>query len=625
MKLRGISVGIALAILVGLLPAALCGQTSPTPAGNQQPAASERPNILWITSEDNSPYLGCYGDPQAYTPRLDRLAAEGVRYRNAFANAPVCSTARTTLVTGMLGCTAGLQHHRSRVAIPEQFELYPQVLRRAGYYCTNNTKTDYNLANQGKVWDENSKQAHYRHRPAGQPFFAVFNIGATHESQVSPKPGKTTFRIAPEDVQLPPYHPATPELRRDWANYYDQMTELDTQVGQLLDELERLGEADNTIVFYFSDHGGALPRGKRNIHDSGTRVPMIVRFPKRWEHLAPAKPGEWVENPVSFVDLPPTLFHLVGVNTPENYQGRAFLGKQHGPDRNHVFLFRGRMDERYDNVRAIRDRHYRYVRNYAPHRPWGQHYSYPFRVMEGMGSWYQAFVNGQCNDVQARYWQPKPAEELYEIAADPYEINNLVGQPEQAKRLAAMRQVLRSDIIAARDTGFIPEGMFDRLAGDKTIYEYARSEAYPIERIVDLANLATDGNPANLPTLIAALRDEHPVIRYWGATGCLILKDKSQKAKEALVAALDDSWLDVAVVAAETLGHLGESEQALATLDRVIKTGNRYEALAALNALDFMREAGHVSLARAQAMVRDVKPEEPGQRIPNYLLGLQEP
>lgn len=625
MNVRGISVAIATAILVGVLPAALFAQTPQAAADGQQPAASERPNILWITSEDNSPYLGCYGDPQAYTPRLDRLAAEGVRYRNAFANAPVCSTARTTLITGMLGCTAGLQHHRSRVAIPEQFELYPQVLRRAGYYCTNNTKTDYNLAKPGNVWDENSKKAHYRNRPAGQPFFAVFNIGATHESQVAPKPGKTNFRIAPEDVQLPPYHPGTPELRRDWANYYDQLTELDTQVGQLLDELEQLGEAENTIVFYFSDHGGALPRGKRNIHDSGTRVPMIVRFPKRWAHLAPAKPGQWVETPVSFVDLPPTLFHLVGAKTPENYQGRAFLGKQHGLDRDHVFLFRGRMDERYDNVRAIRNRYYRYVRNYAPHRPWGQHYSYPFRVMPGMGSWYQAFVNGQCNDVQARYWQPKPAEELYEIAADPHEINNLVGQPIQAKRLAALRQTLRSEIIAIRDTGFIPEGMFDRLAGDKTIYEYARSEAYPIERIVDLANLATDGKPENLPALIAALRDEHPVIRYWGATGCLILKDKSLKAKDALVAALDDSWLDVAVVAAETLGYLGESERALATLDRVIKNGNRYEALAALNALDFMRQAGHVSLTRAQAMVRDLKPEEPGQRIPNYLLSLQEP
>src|SRR5690606_1428503 len=214
---------------------------------------------------------------------------------------------------------------------------------RAGYYCTNNVKTDYNVANRGKVWDESSNKAHYRNRPAGRPFFAVFNITATHESQVAPRAGKTSFRIAPEDVQLPPYHPDTPELRRDWANYYDQLTELDTQVGQLLDELEKLGEAENTIVFYFSDHGGALPRGKRNIHDSGTRVPMIVRFPKRWAHLAPAKPGEWVENPVSFVDLPPTLFYLVGAKTPDNYQGRAFLGKQHGLDRDHVFLFRGRM------------------------------------------------------------------------------------------------------------------------------------------------------------------------------------------------------------------------------------------------------------------------------------------
>ncbi len=587
-------------------------------------AAAERPNILWITSEDNSPYLGCYGDSQAQTPRLDRLAAEGVRYRNAFANAPVCSTARTTLITGMLGCSLGLQHHRSRVAIPERFELYPQVLRRAGYYCTNRSKTDYNVAKRDNIWDESSPRAHYRQRPNGKPFFAVFNITSSHESRVAPGAGKSSFRLAPEDIQLPPYHPSTPELRRDWANYYDQLAAMDQEVGRLLDELQKLGEAENTIVFYFSDHGGALPRGKRNIHDSGTRVPLIVRFPSKWAHLAPAQPGQWVDEPVSFIDLPPTLFNLAGVPAPENYHGRALFGPERGPQRDEVFLFRGRMDERYDHVRAIRDRRYRYVRNYAPHRPWGQHYSYPFRVMPGMGSWYRAYLAGACNDVQSRYWQPKPAEELYDVASDPHEIDNLAGQPEQAARLADMRARLRSAIIATGDTGFIPEGMFDRLAGDKTLYEYAQSEAYPIERIVDLADLATEADPENLPTLIAALRDRHPVIRYWGATGCLILTEQSGSAKEALLAALDDPARDVAVVAAEALGFLAETGPALQALQRVLESGNPYEVLAALNAVDAMRQAGHVSLARAQAMVKDLKLAEPADRIARYLLTLQE-
>jgi arylsulfatase A-like enzyme len=584
---------------------------------------AQRPNILWITSEDNSPYLGCYGDEQAKTPRLDRLAAEGVRYRNAFANAPVCSTARTTLITGMYACSLGVHHHRRRVAIPDDFKLYPEVLREAGYYCTNNSKTDYNVANAGQPWDESSGTAHYKNRGAGQPFFAVFNLTTSHESQVAPKKGKTTFRISPEVVKLPPYHPDTPELRLDWANYYDQMTQMDAQVGELLDELDAAGLADDTIVFYYSDHGGALPRGKRNLHDSGTRVPLIVRVPQKWSRLAPANANEWVDDPVGFVDLPATLLSLAGAPIPANYQGKAFLGEAKQPPREHVFLFRGRMDERYDTVRAIRDREYRYIRNYAPHRPWGQFYSYPFRVMPGMGSWYAAWQAGKCNEAQSRYWGPKPSEELYELAADPYELNNLFGDNNQAARLVNMRQTLRAEMIAMRDIGFIPEAMFSRLAADKTIYVYAQSDAYPIERIIDLADKATSRDSKHLPDLVAALDDGHPVIRYWGATGCLILQDKAAPAKSKLLAELNDDWASNRIVAAEALGYLGESDAAVAALEDVLAADDHYASLEALNTLDFMRQAGHVTLARAQSIVKDLKLSEPADRIPTYLLGLE--
>ncbi len=592
-------------------------------AGRASASEPERPNILWITSEDNSPYLGCYGDPQAQTPNLDRLAAEGVRYRNAFANAPVCSTARTTLIAGMYACSLGAHHHRSRVAIPDDFKLYPEHLRAAGYYCTNNSKTDYNLSNAGQPWDESSRKAHYRNRKPGQPFFAVFNSTTSHESRVAPKRGTTSFRIPPEDIVLPPYHPDTPEIRRDWANYYDQITRLDAEVGALLSELKREDLADDTIVFYYSDHGGALPRGKRNIHDSGTRVPLIVRFPAKWAHLAPAKPGEWVEQPVGFVDLPATVLSLAGAPVPDHYEGRAFLGPQQAAPREHVFLFRGRMDERYDTVRAVRDRRYRYVRNYSPHRPWGQPYSYPFRVLPSMRSWYAAYTAGECNDVQARYWQPKPSEEFYDTQTDPFEIRNLIDEPEHAGRIAEMREALREEMVAIRDTGFIPEGMLARLAGRGTIYDYVQSDAYPIERIVDLADQATSRDPKVLDKLVAAMADPHPVVRYWGAMGCLILQEQAMPAKDRLLAALDDDWAEVRVVAAEALGYLGETEAALKTLDGVLKDGNPYETLAALNTLDFMRQAGHVSLARAQAMVKDLDLGEPAGRIPRYLLSLE--
>lgn len=583
--------------------------------------AAERPNILWITSEDNSPYLGCYSDTQAETPRLDGLAAEGVRYRNAFANAPVCSSARSTLITGMYATSVGVQHHRSRVQIPAQFELYPVPLRKAGYYCTNNAKTDYNVANAGKPWDESSPQAHYKNRRPGQPFLAVFNITSTHESSVAPK-GDKPNRLRPEDVKLPPYHPDTDVIRRDWANYYDQMSKMDAQVGQLLDELEKSGLADDTIVFYHSDHGGGLPRGKRNLHDSGTRVPLIVRFPKRWQHFAPAAPGEWVDQCVSFVDLPATMFSLCGVPLPQNYEGRSILGESKTPPREYVFLYRGRMDERYDHVRAIRDSQFRYLRNYNPHLACGQHYEYPFKVLPSMRSWYDEFAAGRCDAVQAAYWQPRAAEELYDLASDPFETKNLVGDPKYAERASDMRRKLHQEMIATRDTGFIPEGMFVALAGDKTVYDYVQSEAYPIERILALADKATGRDASYLPDLISALDDPHPVVRYWGAMGCLILQAKASPAQAKLRERLKDPYADVRIAAAQALGYSGAAGEGAATLAEVLHKGNQYEILAAQNAVEAMWRAGQIPLDRTKKLVTGVQDNEPLDRIPRYLLSL---
>jgi len=532
---------------------------TPLFAGRRR-GGQDRPNILWITSEDNSPLLGCYGDKQAHTPSLDRLAREGVRYRNAFANPPVCSAARSTLITGMYACSVGLHNHRSKVRIPESFRSYPEYMRESGYYCTNNSKMDYNFVRKGaEAWDESSKKAHY-----------------------------------------------------------DNMTLMDEEVGRLLKELVDKGLADDTIVFYYADHGGALPRGKRNIHDSGTRVPFIMRFPKKWAHLAPADPGEWVDQPVSFVDFPATAFSLMGVPIPKHFEGRAFLGEQTGKLRDHVFLFRGRMDERYDTVRAVRDRHYRYVQNYSPHRPWGQQYSYPFRVMPSMGSWYQAYVDGKCNPAQARYWKPKPSQEFYEIESDPYEVKNLIDDPKHAAKIAQMRETLKSDIVRTCDTGFIPEGMFERLSADKTLYEYAQSDAYPIERIVDVANMAASRDASALRKLIAACDDPHPVIRYWGTTGCLILQKKASPAKRKLKDMLTDDWHDVRVVAAEALGYLGETDLALETMESIINGEETFTTVAALNALDYMMQARHVSVKRIQEMVKGKRFKNVSGRMVDY-------
>jgi N-sulfoglucosamine sulfohydrolase len=581
--------------------------------------ADERPNVLWITSEDNSCYLGCYGDPNAETPHLDRLAAEGIRYRNAFANAPVCSTARSTLITGMHACSLGIDHHRSRVAIPEAFLLYPELLRAAGYYCTNHSKEDYNIQGRHRVWDESSRQAHYRHRKHGQPFFAVFNLTTTHESQVATKEGKSAYRIAPEELKLPAYHPDTHAIRRDWANYYDQMTLMDKQVGDLLRELEQSGEAENTIVFYYSDHGGALPGGKRSIQDVGTRVPMIIRFPERWRHLSPASPGQWIEHPVSFVDLPATLLSVCEVDIPDHYQGVVFLGKRAADPQSFVYLFRGRMDERYDTVRSIRTTTHRYVKNYSPHRPAGQHYTYAFSVQPSMRSWYQEFVGGRCDPVQSKYWLPKSGEELYQTASDPDELSDLIGSASEGV-LDSLRQQLRARIISLRDAGFIPEGMFPVLSPMATIHEYVRSDAYPIERIVDMADKATSRDVKHLGDLVVGARDSHPVIRYWAATGFLILRQAALSAKPTVLGLLHDPSFDVQVVAAEAIAHLGEPDLAMGSLKIVLSEGTTYEILAAQNAVEYLWRDGLITLADARRLLDvDRKWDEPLNRIPRLI------
>jgi arylsulfatase A-like enzyme len=251
-------------------------------------AAEQLPNILWLTSEDHGPHLGCYGDSFATTPNVDALAAKGMLYRLAWSNAPVCAPARTTIISGMYPPSTGSEHMRSLVRYPQGKQMLPQLLRQTGYYCTNNVKEDYNLEppkDEARVWNESSRTAHWRKREAGQPFFAVFNSTKSHESQIRTRPHKQVHD--PAKVPLPAYHPEAPEVRRDWAQYYDQVSEADADAGKRLQELAEAGLAGETIVFYFADHGSGMPRNKRWLYNSGLRVPLIVYIPGKFKHLAP--------------------------------------------------------------------------------------------------------------------------------------------------------------------------------------------------------------------------------------------------------------------------------------------------------------------------------------------------
>jgi arylsulfatase A-like enzyme len=589
------------------------------------PAALAQPNILWITSEDNAAHwLGCYGNRDASTPRLDALAAEGLRFTAAYSNAPVCAVARSTILNGVYAPTQGTQHMRSRHPIPASIKPYVHYLREQGYYCSNNHKTDYNFkGNDAAIWDESSAKAHYRKRPAGKPFFAIFNLGQTHESSLFPNksPGKT--RLDPAKLAVPPHLPDLPEVRSDLARYHDNVTTMDARVGEILDQLAMDGLAADTIVFYYSDHGGPTPRGKRYLEDTGVRVPLILRIPEKFRALAPFKPGQAVAEPVSFVDLAPTLLSLVGQEKPDVMQGRAFLGPKRvePPADPAVFLFADRFDEIYGMRRAITDGRWKYIRRFTRQLPAAPYSYYQF----GMPSWtamQQAWKDGKLAGIHKALWEaPQPAEELFDTRSDPWEIHNLAADPAHAERLAGMRARLKRTMAETFDTGLIPEPMFQRLAGSGTIHEFAHGPEFRRQPILDLAFLATANNPADLPAFIAALSAADPLERYWAIQGCLTLGAAAAPAVDALVVRAErDEEPANRVAAAHALHLAGQPAKAREVLVEVLglplnpeATQFTLNALTAIDALDAIPDAW---VARIRA---DKKANEYLKRIANRL------
>lgn len=594
---------IVLAILLAFLGIS-CSSTEPT--------TTERPpNILWITSEDNSPFIGAYGDTFATTPNIDQLATEGVRYTQAFSAAPVCAPSRNALITGMYPNSLGTQHMRSTYAVPDFVKFYPAYLKEAGYYCTNNVKKDYNTTDQPEVWDESSREATYQNRSPGQPFFAIFNFTSSHESSIHSFIPNDSLVHDPATVPIPPYHPRTPEMEHDWAQYYDRVQQMDTQVGQVLQELEESGLADSTIVFYYSDHGGVLGRSKRFMYESGLHIPLIIRFPKAYQHLASGESGTISDRLVSFVDFAPTLLSLVGISVPDYMQGNPFLGEQATEPPPYVYNFRGRMDERFDMVRSVRDKQFRYVRNYMPHKIYAQYIEYLWRA-PSMRSWEEAYLAGQLDEVQSAFFEEKPAEELYDVEADPHNINNLADDPEYQEKLTELKNANQQWLLDVRDVGFLPEAMMLNIAQDSssTLYEYTHSDAYPLEEIIKVAEMATQRDPQFVAELIAQLENENAVIRYWAATGCRILAQHATDAQPQLQKLLQDSEVSVQIAAAEALYHLGEAQAAVNVLRDALADDNMMARVQALNVLETMDKDALPSLEMVQQLI----PEDENNR-----------
>jgi len=432
---------------------------------------SFQPNVLWITCEDMSPHLGCYGDSVARTPNLDRLASEGIRYKNAFSISGVCAPSRSALITGMYPTSTGAMHMRTMtrtssidkitdpelLAIPTyeavpppEVKCFTEFLRAEGYYCTNNSKEDYQFRRPLTAWDESSNTAHWRNRNPDQPFFAVFNFTVTHESQVWSRAGDTLI-TDPSRVSVPLYYPDSPIIRKDIARHYDNIALMDAEVKNILDQLKEDGLTDSTIIFFFSDHGDGLPRAKRWIYDSGIKVPLIIRYPDQW--LA----GTVTDELVSFIDFAPTILSLAGIQIPDYMQGQPFAGSQKAESREYIFAAKDRMDPAMDNQRAVRDKRYKYIRNYMPDRPYVQFLPYRDQ-MELMQDLFRYEKEGRLDEAQALWFRKtKPEEELYDTWEDPFEVNNLVDLLEHQPTLERLRKEHLKWKEETKDWGLIPE------------------------------------------------------------------------------------------------------------------------------------------------------------------------
>ncbi|MEM9160305.1 MAG: sulfatase-like hydrolase/transferase, partial [Verrucomicrobiota bacterium] len=470
-------------------------------------ASKQRPNILWVSFEDTYPYYGCYGDKVARTPNLDKLAARGRRYTRCFSTAGVCAPARSAIITGMYAHAIGTHHMRTThecpdtpelptpysAVIPHYVKCFSEYLRAEGYYCTNNEKTDYQFTPPFTAWDDCSAKGHWRNRPdPDQPFFAVFNPHRTHESgqwpENCPEP-----KFNPDDIEVPPYYPDTPKVRTAMARMYTHIERSDQELGELLQQLEDDGLADNTYVIHWSDHG-PLPRGKRWPYDAGIRVPLIVRGPGIQE-------GEVCEDLISSIDLGPTTLSLAGVDIPQHLHGRAFLGEETSPTREYIHATRDRYDESYDMIRATRDKRYKYIRHYKPELPYLLWIPYRNRhpIIEEL---YRLNLEGKLNEAQSALFKRRPAEELYDTQEDLHELTNLAKDPEHQDTLNRLRAATDDWLKETGDLGLVPESEMVRQWYPDGQQPQTASPIYlPINQ-ENYAQAATTGGPFKGPTQI---------------------------------------------------------------------------------------------------------------------------
>ena len=560
--------------------------------------SADQPNFVWFTSEDNSVHFSrIYNESGIRMPTIERLASHGLIFDHAFSNAPVCSVARTTLLTGAYGPRIGAQYHRrSRlVPMPEGGQMYPWYLQQAGYYTTNNSKTDYNvIVDQG--WDESSPDASWRGRQEGQPFFHVQNTALTHESSLHfthEEMMNVENSTSSESITLFPYFPDTPTFRYTHARYLDNHLKVDNYFAEYLAMLEEDGVLDDTFIFYFGDHGGVLPRGKGYAYENGLHVPLVVYVPENWRHLVDANYGDRIRGFVSFVDFAPTVLHLAGIDVPPHMDGSPFLGQQIDLDevneRDEAFGYADRFDEKIDHVRSLRKGNFKYIRNYQPFNVDGLWNEYRY-IMLAYQEWWELFQSGELNEIQGQFFRPRPPEQLFDLEHDPHELQNLVGDSAYTEILNDMRSSLSNKVKDINDLSMFPESMLLEEAFEDPV-SFGRNNADRIERLIETADLSLHDFDSVRPEIDLALDAEDPWQRYWAL---IVLSAFGEQAnsfvQRAYHIAQNDEENLVRLRAIEFLALIGQENPSQLLPALLTNAANEVEATIILNTAVLLKD-----------------------------------
>lgn len=532
------------------------------------------------------------------TPNIEKLANSGLKFTHAFSNTPVCSAARSTLISGVYGPRFASHYHRKQkpIPLPEGLNMFPAYLREAGYYTTNNSKEDYNFIKPDNVWDESSKEAHWRNRQQGQPFFHVFNITTTHESRLhfSREDMEKPTNTDTSTVYVQPNHPQTPLYRYTNSFYRDKIQQMDKEVGAVIAELEADTLLENTFVFYFADHGGVLPGSKGYLYETGLHVPLVVHVPEKYRGwIEDVGVGNEVKGFVSFIDFAPTVLQLAGVAIPEQYDGQPFLGKNiplsKVNQRDITYGYADRFDEKYDMVRSVRLGKYKYMRSYQPYNMDGLMNNYRYRML-AYQEWQEMYQKDELNEIQSQFFRDRPAELLFDVEADPFETTNLANDPVHAEVLATLHDTLHHWMVNLPDLSMYPEHYLIENAWENVL-QFGEQHQLEIASYLSTADLSLLEYNVARPNLEAALNSEDPWQRYWGLVVCSDFADKASEFLPRVESiAENDPQLINRVRAAEYLGITGAHNPVQLMQDALYATDHGTEALLMLNSIVLMQD-----------------------------------